>query len=173
MLRYFFNQMDRIFFQAINSLVGQNQALDYLGVFSAEYLFFALVGLVAILWFYKSLRNHSYLAMVSLLVSRSLVEVPKLLFDRPRPFAAMEVNQLIENEVGRSFPSGHTVVLFAIAFSFYGTRWFWPLIALATLGSLARVFVGVHYVSDVLASVVIAVFVVWGISILFKKHFSV
>jgi undecaprenyl-diphosphatase len=163
--------MEEALFNLINNLAGQNQMVDTLGLFLAEYLIFVLIGLVVILWLWKSLRNHAYLAGVSLLVSRSVVEVPKLLFDRPRPFASMEVNQLIEHETGSSFPSGHTVVLFAIAFSFYGTRWFWPFIVLATLGSLARVFVGVHYVSDVLTSVVIAALVVWGISILFKKRF--
>ncbi|MDP4000895.1 MAG: phosphatase PAP2 family protein [bacterium] len=166
--------MDEIIFKFINNFAGQNQTLDYVGIFFAEYLFFVLVGLVIVLWLYKSLSNRNVsLAFVSVLVIKLLAEGLKHLIDRPRPFTVMDVNQLIERESGLSFPSGHTMVLFALAFSFYGTRWFWPFIVLASLGSLARVFVGVHYITDILGGIVIAALVVWGLKILFKKRFLV
>lgn len=166
--------MDQAIFNGINGLAGKSQVLDSLGIFFAEYLFFALVGLVIILWLYKSLSNRNVsLALVSILTIKLLAEGLKHLIDRPRPFTVMEATLLIEKESGLSFPSGHTMVLFALAFSFYGTRWFWLFIILATLGSLARVFVGVHYITDVFGGIVIAALVVWGLKTLFKKYHTV
>ncbi|OYZ91036.1 MAG: hypothetical protein B7X99_16340, partial [Rhizobiales bacterium 17-65-6] len=52
-----------------------------------------------------------------------------------------------------SFPSGHTVTVFAsaTALAFFLPRWRLPLLLLATLVGLSRIAVGAHYPSDVLA----------------------
>jgi membrane-associated phospholipid phosphatase len=62
------------------------------------------------------------------------------------------------------------VILFAIAFSFYGTKYFYPLLVLAALGSFARIFIGVHYPSDVVVSIFIAGIVTYVCMGLFKKR---
>ncbi|MBI2607822.1 MAG: phosphatase PAP2 family protein [Candidatus Doudnabacteria bacterium] len=165
--------MDQVLFKFINSLAGQSQVLDYLGVFFAEHLVWMMLALVLALWLYKNLRTKVLLALGSALAGRVIVELLKRGIERARPFEVMDVNQLLIKDQGFSFPSGHAVILFAIALAFYRTRWFWPLIVLATIGSIARVFVGVHYISDIIGSVVIAALVVWGLKALFKKNFTV
>ncbi|MEN0088458.1 MAG: phosphatase PAP2 family protein [Pseudomonadota bacterium] len=57
----------------------------------------------------------------------------------------------------QSWPSGHTTTVAAfccwVAFQFPATRW--PMVATVALLGLTRVFVGAHYVSDVLAGAVL------------------
>lgn len=85
---------------------------------------------------------------------------------RARPFVDLPgITQLIgEPGTPQSFPSGHSSVAFVIAF----TSWFvdpacgrWML-AGATLVAIGRVFVGVHYPSDVLFGVFVGL--VWALA---------
>ena|SRR5581483_11520255 len=164
--------MDYKLFEFINGIAGHDKLLDFLGIFFGVYLIYLLVIVVLYLSVDKKYFNNAVYALVSIVISRLvIVEAIKRLVNRPRPYQVINVHQLVaDSEKGMSFPSGHTVILFAIAFSFYGTKYFYPLLILATLGSLARIFIGVHYPSDVLASVAIATIVAWGVRLLFTKQ---
>jgi undecaprenyl-diphosphatase len=156
--------METNIFYFINGFAGRNFYLDKVGIFFAEYFLYVLPLILLFIWIYrKSLRPYVYLVVAATVIGRLIfVEILKRLVDRPRPYEVLtNIHQiLVDNERGMAFPSGHTVVYFVVAFSFYGTKWFWPLVVLATLGSIARIFVGVHYPLDVLASVLIAGFFV-------------
>src|SRR6266849_6319326 len=88
-----------------------------------------------------------------------VAEVAKLVFRRPRPFAAMEGAPvtLIDHPSSFSFPSGDAAfaVGAAVAIAAVTPRWRWPayLFALAVL--FERVAVGVHYPSDVIAGALV------------------
>jgi len=88
-----------------------------------------------------------------------VAEVLKLVFRRPRPFAAIEgaPMTLIDHPSTFSFPSGDVALSVgaAVALSAVAPRWRWPayLFALAVL--FERVAVGVHYPSDVLAGALV------------------
>jgi undecaprenyl-diphosphatase len=160
-------------FHAINNLADQWHWLDVLGIFLADKFIYIFALIILALWFNKQLRNYVYLAFASAFVSRIIiVEVIKRLVNHPRPYEIVpNIHQLLaDNEHGMSFPSGHTVIFFSFAFAFWGTRLFWPFLVLAILGSVARIFVGVHFPYDILASVVIAGLVVLGLRRLFKKQ---
>ena len=168
--------MNEAIFHAINSLAGKNSILDSFAIFLAGNVFAAVwVGVIIAIWLKnRNLRNNVYLAFVSALISRGvIVELLKRIFDHPRPYEVLtNIHKLIvDNEHGMSFPSGHAVIYFSFAFAFWGTEYFWPFFILAVLGSVARVFVGVHFPADLLASFVLAALVVLAIRRLFKKGF--
>jgi undecaprenyl-diphosphatase len=128
---------------------------------------------VALLWFRYHCRKRVYLAFFSAAVSYGLVvQFLKHVIERPRPCEVLKVHQLIvDNERGNSFPSGHASIYFSFAFAFWGTEYFWPFFTLAVLGSIGRVFVGVHYPLDILAGAIVGWVVVLILKQFFKKHF--
>ena len=78
---------------------------------------------------------------------------------RVRPYEAMEALSIL---VGRprdfSFPSGHATASFAGAWAVFRntkSRWRWGALILAILIALSRLYVGVHYPTDVLAGTAI------------------
>ena len=164
--------MDHQLFFAINGLAGKSHFLDALGIFFAD-KFLYLFGLIILaLWFNQRLRPYVYLTLGSALIARAvIVEILKRMINFPRPYEIVaNTHQLLaDSERGMSFPSGHAVIYFSFAFGFWGTEYFWPFFIMATLGSLARVFVGVHFLSDILASFFIAAIVALFARRLFKN----
>ena len=162
--------MNNQIFLAINGFAGHWAVLDAVGIFFAKYFVYLFGAFILSFWLKKSLRDNFYTAFFSAAVSYGFVEVVKRLINLPRPYEVLRVHQLlVDQERGNSFPSGHTVVLFSFAFAFYGTKYFWPFLILAAVGSLARIYVGVHYPGDILASIVIAGLAVFFVKRLFKK----
>jgi membrane-associated phospholipid phosphatase len=82
----------------------------------------------------------------------------KGLFDRPRPSVAdPALVPLVPTPDSPSFPSGHAMTAFAAAAAVGALhpRLRWPLLALATLVALSRVYLEVHYALDVTAGAVL------------------
>ena len=85
---------------------------------------------------------------------------------RTRPYEVIDgLVLLIEKQKDYSFPSGHTCASFAAA----GVYWrMMPkkyavlLLILAALIACSRLYVGVHYPSDVLAGLAIGLFAAWA-----------
>ncbi|MBI4363537.1 MAG: phosphatase PAP2 family protein [Candidatus Doudnabacteria bacterium] len=157
--------MDQAIFQAVNGWIGKWVWLDAIGrFFGGDYFLYLFTAVIALLWLNQALRQRVYLALGSALIARGLVvEIIKRLAARPRPFEL--------SDAGASFPSGHTTIYFVFAFAFYGTKYFWPFLFLAIAGSVARVFIGVHYPFDILAGAAIGVVAVFLLKALFKKQF--
>ena len=86
--------------------------------------------------------------------------VLKHLVSRPRPYTVVEgLIPLLTSGDPNSFPSGHTCAAFAAGVAWFGTakKGGWRAAALiqAVLVGLSRLYVGVHYPSDVLAGAII------------------
>ena len=87
----------------------------------------------------------------------------KPLIARPRPYTVEGYNFLlmIEEQSEKSFPSGHSVaafeIAFAVAFATRGRGKKWGIIAYicAVLIAYSRLYVGVHYPSDVICGAII------------------
>jgi membrane-associated phospholipid phosphatase len=93
-------------------------------------------------------------AATSVGVAAALGSVIKELVDRVRPaLADPTVTALVATPPSPSFPSGHTMTAFAAATAVgaFHPRLRWPLLAVAALVGLSRVYLGVHYGLDVLA----------------------
>lgn len=92
----------------------------------------------------------------SLLINNYLI---KNLVARPRPFTKLaELTILIPKPGEFSFPSGHTSASFAAATVFYRhlpKKLGVPAMILAVLIGFSRLYVGVHYPTDVLAGAIL------------------
>ena len=155
--------LNGILFQWIHQFAGRSIALDWLGIFLAEYLPYLLMVVFLILVFYeKGWRRRFYLfaeCAVAIMISRGIVdEVIRFFYHHERPFSFFNFTPLIP-EAGWSFPSGHASWFFAVAMIvWYANRkagiWFFVL---AALNGIARVYVGVHWPYDILAGVVVGI----------------
>lgn len=83
----------------------------------------------------------------------------KNIIARTRPYDMVEVEVLVKHLSDFSFPSGHTLVSFnaAIALHHYHRRWGVAALVLASVIALSRLYLFVHYPTDVLAGLLLAI----------------
>ncbi|PYE51927.1 phosphatase PAP2 family protein [Deinococcus yavapaiensis] len=139
--------------------------------------FFSLLGsargmtpLALILFFVLYRRRHrfGYFAVFTLGGLATINFLLKLFFDRPRPHLWKPF--LPEND--SSFPSGHSMFAAALAgtiiATLWNTRWRAPAIVLGALYVLgmmwSRVYIGVHYPTDVLGGALFSIAWVFGLT---------
>ena len=131
-------------------------ALSYAGSFGFVWLAIA-VAISGFSWSRPWLWTR---VGVAILVAEGVSAALKQWFDRDRPpLSNPDPEPLVDLPVTHSFPSGHATVSFACAtvLALAVPRLRVPLYALATLISLSRVYVGVHYPLDVLAGAALGV----------------
>jgi undecaprenyl-diphosphatase len=145
---------------------GGNPPLD------AAALLFSWIGtlrLVALtfgvyFWFKKETRPMTYILFSAVIICTLLVYCLKIAILRPRPFVMFglaEADLLVKENPDTSFPSGHTAAAFATAtiLSYYFKKWLIPAFAAAVCAGLARIYLLVHYPSDVIAGAVIGILI--------------
>jgi membrane-associated phospholipid phosphatase len=111
------------------------------------------VGLAADLWLRRWPRA-AVLSGAAFFAASGLDSLLKQAFERPRPpLVDPAVHPLIDVPSSYSLPSGHASTAFAaaVAVGLVHARLRWPLIVLAALIGVSRVWLGVHYLTDVLA----------------------
>ncbi len=95
---------------------------------------------------------------ISLLFSHLLVQIIKRMASRPRPYKVFKDIKLQGVTIeAHSFPSGHTTASFATALllSIYFPEYSLLCVSGAMLIGLSRIYLGVHYPSDVLMGAVL------------------
>ncbi|HYF93853.1 MAG TPA: phosphatase PAP2 family protein [Symbiobacteriaceae bacterium] len=150
--------MDWLVFRSINRWAGQSPVLD--AVMMALGGWVSLVGPLLFFgfWFMPGpsrprRRLAVVLAGIAVLIGLGLTDVPSFVMSRDRPWETHRVTVLVANPpAGASFPSQHVAATAAMVAGLGPHLGRWSLVAwLLTVGAaLARVFVGVHYPSDVL-----------------------
>ena len=105
-------------------------------------------------------------------------EVFKIVVAQPRPDQALLQNSLIAEGGTDSFPSGHTTfaVAFAVACYFLARHTRWSKVTLAggilfvMVVGLSRLYLGVHYPSDILGSILVAATTTSLVTVLWNKY---
>lgn len=170
--------MNQNLFLAINGWAGQHSWLDRLMIFSAEYLWILMaLGVLALLAVnYRRWRDLVLVSLGSAVIARAIVaEIFKLLYTSPRPYAVLaQTHLLLAKETDNSFPSGHTIFVFALAagvYMYHKKLGAW-LYALAALVAFARIFTGVHWPYDIFAGVILGILTTWICDKIYRKFFQ-
>ncbi|GAA3998768.1 undecaprenyl-diphosphate phosphatase [Allokutzneria multivorans] len=176
--------MRDVLFDLINGMAGSSPALDGVMLFAAGpliYLLFAAAGIVSLLAMRKRDRTTN-LWMVgqvgaALLLGFLVNRVLRMMAFHERPFQTRPVTQLVEHEPGVSFPSNHATAAITVALVvgiFVSALWGWLLALPALLVAFSRVFVGVHWPSDIvmggIVGVVATLIVWWAGKLLLRRY---
>lgn len=177
----FANPFDISLYHLINGLAGHNHLLDDLMIFFAKYAleFYAILFIVAWLTLPKRDIEHRHAIIVaglSGILALLINVVISHVWYRPRPFTVLHKGtylQLISHSKDASFPSDHTSGSFGFASGSWGhnTKWIsGTFTVIAFLVMFSRIYVGVHYPTDVIASLIVGVLsgkIMWRFSRLF------
>ena len=116
---------------------------------------------------FRKTRKAGALSLVAMLFGLLCTNVVlKHLVARPRPWLTVEgLNFLVVENDPNSFPSGHTCAAFAAAGVWFRTlpkTWMrWTALVLAVLMGFSRLYVGVHFPSDVVAGCLVGLLCAW------------
>jgi len=166
--------MDYLIFRAINNLAGKSVCSDGFGIFLADRFSYVLLGAL-VLFLLKNYKKYWPMVIkagiAGIIAWLFIAEIIKFLWVRPRPFVENQVNLLLSHEADGSFPSGHASFFFALSTVVYlynkkaGIFFFLA----SALISISRVFVGIHWPSDILGGAIIGIFVGWLVNKIFRK----
>ncbi|MEG2643157.1 MAG: phosphatase PAP2 family protein, partial [Eubacterium sp.] len=113
----------------------------------------------------KETRYAGIVMGISVALSAGLVQFGlKPLFNRTRPYLAYNFPILIPAPMGTSFPSGHAATSFAAAWSYfclYKNKLRWGLLTIALGIAFSRLYLFVHYPSDVVVGMIVGLLVAY------------
>lgn len=133
-----------------------------------------MLGDAGIIWIVMALiflfipktRKMGCLMALALVVDVLLCNcILKPIIDRPRPFEKWSevtdnIKYLVKKPTDASFPSGHTAASFACVVAIYiakEKKWFVGSLVLAITIAFTRLYLFVHYPTDVLAGIVVGI----------------
>lgn len=147
-------------FAVVNS--GNYEALDsvmvILSLYGREVVWGALIVGLFIIGGEREKKMALTLGLIFLILI-GVGYVSKTYYSRPRPYDVVDdVRLLVAKESDYNFPSGHTLIVaggVVVAWLYLRRVWAALLSAEAALVAYSRIYVGVHYPSDVVGGVLL------------------
>src|SRR4051794_25236369 len=151
--------MNNKVFKLINQFSGRYSPIDLLMILISNKIRYVFIFVLIFMWF----RNDSYKevscnAVKSTGITLLIHTLIKLFYFKPRPFVNKRVGILIPSKMDSTFPSKHTLLVFAISTSIFlydrvlgSIMW-----VLSVLTGFSRIWIGHHYPSDIIGSAFIA-----------------
>ena len=135
---------------------------------------FIWIALGVALLFTKKYRSTGFLMLGALLMSFLVTNLfLKNYIARIRPFDVYNAGLIIKAPTDFSFPSGHTSASFAAAMTFFhfNRKIGKFLIVLAVLIGISRLYLFVHYPTDVIAGAIIGILISDFVYYIYDKKF--
>ena len=133
------------------------------------YVFFAFV-LIVLLAFKQ--KKEIFPLLVTFVLFIGITNLVKVIVARPRPFTKFPFSDLGETTINRSFPSGHAAGAASVLKFFEFNKillYFWTTATILIMFS--RIYLGMHYLSDVIAGFLLGYFIS-DLSIFYTKKFK-
>ena len=169
--------MDFYFFNLINQFAGRFVWLDGVIIFLADRFSYVLFGSL-ILFLIKDYKKYRSMVIKAVAAGPiawfGISELIKLIWVSPRPFVQNQVNLLLTHRPDGSFPSSHASFFFAIStvVFFYNKKAGIVFYIASFLIGFSRVFVGIHWPSDILAGALVGIISGWLVNKIFHSFFK-
>jgi len=145
---------------------GFNWLIDYMAVIMAKFLpLLIVIGIFVFGWRIVNWRQRiSFFALASssLLISWGVIaKTIEHFYIRLKPAEVLESITALIHSNPASFPSTHAVILFTLSTSvfIFNRKWGTIFGLLSFLVVMSRIFAGVHWVSDVVAGILIGILI--------------
>lgn len=158
----------------------RNRSLDWFFRAITDYAVPIAYSIPVFLFLLAILKEHYVLKAKSIYIIQSsilalvLSKILKHIVNRQRPYITYPFIEKVTNGSSPSFPSGHTSDAFTLAasLSFAFPKWYVivPSFSWAVAVGYSRMDLGVHYPSDILGSIIIALFSSLIFYLLFQKR---
>lgn len=130
--------------------------------------FIVLIFMTSLFMWQENKRKWIFPLWCSLIISMAITYFLKLIIMRARPEVAL--HSLLSSGFSSSFPSGHATAVFStlaiLDKEFPRFKWFWLTFAIIVVFS--RLYLGMHYLTDVVIGAVIG----YSISLLVVRYVS-
>lgn len=145
---------------------------NFVSFLGEDYVFILVLGFIY--WTYdKELGEIMALALAISVVANNFL---KELFDAQRPFEKYPdviINKRPDTATGASFPSGHTQNFTAFLFAYFyknnSRKILIPAIILSILMALSRVYLGVHFLEDVVFAILFGILIAYIIHFIYES----
>lgn len=155
-------QLDTQIFLLFNAGPAPDAVVAGMAIYVTKYLVLLIPPGILCLWIVSGNRNRQ--TAIALVLALLIAIIASYLIgqfaSRPRPFMIDLGSALIEHRPNSSFPSNHGLVFAtcaALLFLIRRSKIAWAATVAGIAVAWSRIYVGVHYPSDMLGSLVIAV----------------
>lgn len=164
------NPFDISLFNFLHASADQWFLLDWLAILCAVYMGYVLVALFVLFVMHeKDRKKRAYAvawALLSAIGARGIIAQAFYFFTmRQRPFVALGIEPVFDHAAVSSFPSGHMALYATLIMPMWYLNRKWGMMYAGAVGlmGIARIYGAVHWPTDILGGLAIALAVSYGI----------